>query len=181
MLIGLKVLSIHPDYLLRTDILQEMKERWFSLSPEGWHSVVVGLLRDRQFELAMDTLERMHSDQIRVQPWLYDIFTYQLCELDELDEAFKILKYRIEQDMQEVTPTMWYYMLDAFSAAYHVRSLFSFIILSNVGNSIMEQNTFGERALKPPTLSLPTGYVSLFSISQHGTRIQILPHQLFNI
>jgi pentatricopeptide repeat protein len=119
-LIGVKVLSIHPDYLLRTDILQEMKERWFSLSPEGWHSVVVGLLRDRQFELAMDALERMHSDQIRVQPWLYDIFIYQLCELDELDEAFKILRYRIEQDMQEVTPTMWYYMLDTFSAAYHV-------------------------------------------------------------
>lgn len=97
-----------------------MKERWFSLSPDGWHSVIIGLLRERQFELAMDKLEQMRLDENRVQPWLYDIFTYQLCEVDELDEAFKLLRYRIEEDMQEVTPTMWYYMLDTFSAAYHV-------------------------------------------------------------
>lgn len=115
----LQVLAIHPDYLLRTKILQEMKERWFSLSPEGWHNLVVGLLRDRQFELAMDKLEQMRSEQIRIPPWLYDIFTYQLCEADELDEAFKLLRYRTEEDMQEVTPTMWYYLLDTFSAAYH--------------------------------------------------------------
>ena len=126
-----QVLAIHPDYILRIKILQEMKERWFSLSPEGWHNLVVGLLRDRQFELAMDKLEHMRSEQIRIQPWLYDIFTHQLCEADEFDEAFKLLRYRIEEDMQEVTPTMWYYLLDTFSAAYHVRSSLPFIALSN--------------------------------------------------
>lgn len=104
-----------------------MKERWFSLSPDGWHNLVVGLLRDRQFELAMDKLEQMRSEQIRITPWLYDIFTYQLCEADELDEAFKLLRYRTEEDMQEVTPTMWYYLLDTFSAAYHVRSSLPFL------------------------------------------------------
>ncbi len=58
--------------------MQEMKERWFGLSPEGWHNLVTGLLRDRQYEVAMDKLEQMRSDQIQIQPWLYDIFTYQL-------------------------------------------------------------------------------------------------------
>jgi pentatricopeptide repeat protein len=101
-----------------------MKERWFSLSADGWHSLVIGLLRDRQFELAMDKLEQMQSEHIRVQPWLYDIFMYQLCEADDLDEALKMLRYRVEEENQEVTPTMWYYMLDTFSAAYHVCTSF---------------------------------------------------------
>jgi len=100
--------------------MQEMKERWFGLSPEGWHNLVVGLLRDRQFEVAMDKLEQMQSDQIRVQPWLYDIFLYQLCEADELDEAFKLLRYRYEHGRTEILPSIWYYLLDQFSSNFHV-------------------------------------------------------------
>lgn len=98
-----------------------MRERWFSVSPEGWHDVVTGLLRERQFELAMEKLDFMRAESIRIQPWLYDIFMYQLCEVDELDEAFKLLRYKVEEDSQEVTPTMWYYLLDTFGAAHHVR------------------------------------------------------------
>ena len=114
---------MHPDYLLQAEIMQEMKERWFGLSPEGWHYLVVGLLRDRQLELAMDKLEQMHSDEIRVQPWLYDIFLYQLCEADELEEAFNILQYRYENLNTEIQPGMWYYLLDKFSANFHVSRL----------------------------------------------------------
>ncbi|KAG4430687.1 hypothetical protein IFR05_013839 [Cadophora sp. M221] len=76
---ALQALAIHPDYILRAEIMQEMKERWLGLSPEGWHSLVVGLIRDRQYEIAMDKLDEMHSDGITVQPWLYDIFMFQLC------------------------------------------------------------------------------------------------------
>jgi hypothetical protein len=100
--------------------MQEMKERWFGLSPEGWHSLVVGLLRDRQLEVAMDKLEQMHSDEIRVQPWLYDIFMYQLCESGELDEAFSLLQHRYEHSRSEIMPGIWYYLLDQFSSAFHV-------------------------------------------------------------
>jgi pentatricopeptide repeat protein len=116
----LQVLAIHPDYLLRNQIMQEMKERWLGLSPDGWHSLVTGLLRDRQFEAAMDKLEQMHSDEIQVQPWLYDIFLYQLCEIGELDEAFKLLQYRFEHRRTEISSSMWYYLLDHFSSGFHV-------------------------------------------------------------
>ena len=106
--------------MLRAQIMQEMKERWLGLSPEGWHSLVVGLIRDRQYEVAMDKLEEMHSDEIKVQPWLYDIFVFQLCEAGELDEAYKLLKYRFENSRNEILPTVWYYLLDVFSSAFHV-------------------------------------------------------------
>ena len=116
----LQVLAIHPDYLLRNQIMQEMKERWLGLSPDGWHSHVVGLLRDRQFEAAMEKMEQMQSDEIHVQPWLYDIFLFQLCETLELDEAFKLLRYRFDNRRTEISHTMWYYLLDTFSSNFHV-------------------------------------------------------------
>ncbi|RFU30535.1 hypothetical protein B7463_g5759, partial [Scytalidium lignicola] len=112
----LQVLAIHPDYILRNEVLQEIKQRWFSLSPEGWHHLVIGLLRDKQFEVAMDKLEQMFAENIQVQPWLYDIFLYQLCEADELDEAFRLLQ---SHAMQAISPSIWYYLLDQFSNAYH--------------------------------------------------------------
>ncbi len=118
----LMALAIHPDYLIRNEVMQEMKERWFGLSPEGWHWLVVGLIRDRQYEMAMDKLEQMQSDQIRIQPWLYDIFTFQLCEVGELDEAFKLLKYRWDHERGEISPSVWYYLLENFSAGFQVNT-----------------------------------------------------------
>lgn len=118
---ALQALAIHPDYLLRAEILQEMKERWLGLSPEGWHSLVVGLIRDRQYEIAMDKLEEMHSDGVTVLPWLYDIFLFRLCEADELDEALKLLQYRFDNSRNEILPTVWYHLFDVFSKNLHVR------------------------------------------------------------
>ena len=125
----LQALAIHPDYLLRNQVMQEMKERWLGLSPDGWHSLVTGLLRDRQFEAAMDKLEQMHLDEIQVQPWLYDIFLHQLCEIGELDEAFRILQYRFEHRRTEISPSMWYFLLDRFSSNFHVSLLLCPVIL----------------------------------------------------
>ncbi|KAL2061906.1 hypothetical protein VTL71DRAFT_7284 [Oculimacula yallundae] len=116
---ALQALAVHPDYVLRAEIMQDMKERWLGLSPEGWHSLVVGLIRDRQYEVAMDKLDEMHSDGITVQPWLYDIVMFQLCEAEELDEAFILLKHRHENSRNEILPSVWYYLMDVFSSAFH--------------------------------------------------------------
>jgi hypothetical protein len=121
-------LAIHPDYILRAEVMQEMKERWFGLSPEGWHSLVVGLVRDRQYEVAMDNLEQMHNDEIPVQPWLYDILMFQLCEVEELDEVFRLLKYRYEYTRREILPTVWYYLLDAFTKRFHVSTIMTLLL-----------------------------------------------------
>ncbi|TVY40050.1 putative pentatricopeptide repeat-containing protein, mitochondrial [Lachnellula occidentalis] len=132
----LEVLAIHPDYLLRNEIMQEMKQRWFGLSPEGWHDLITGLLRDRQYEMAMDKLEQMRSDQIYIQPWLYDIFTYNLCEFGELDEAFKLLCYRYEKDRKEISPRLWYYLLDKFTSDFHYQAT-SYIWKCRVENGFL--------------------------------------------
>ncbi|QSZ35753.1 hypothetical protein DSL72_006875 [Monilinia vaccinii-corymbosi] len=113
----LQVLAIHPDYLLRTQILEEMKERWYGLSPDGWHNLVIGLLRDRQYEMAMDKFEQMQADHIEIKPWLYDILFFRLCDLDELDEALRLLKSRYQNP--PLAMHMYYHLLDSFASSFH--------------------------------------------------------------
>jgi pentatricopeptide repeat protein len=96
-----------------------MKERWFTLTPDGWHNLVVGLLRDRQYEVALDKLDEMQEEGLRIQPWLYDIVLYQLCEIGELDEAVKILQGRVSKGEQDISANIWHFMLDACSSAFH--------------------------------------------------------------
>lgn len=113
---------------MRTQILEEMKERWYGLSPTGWHNLVVGLLRDRQYELALDKFEQMQADQIGIKPWLYDIFFFKLCELDELDEALRLLKSRYDQPV--LAMHMYYHLLDSFASSFHVSKFYTIALFS---------------------------------------------------
>lgn len=97
-----------------------MDDRWFTLNSEGWHNLVIGLLRDRQYEMAMDKLERMQLEEISIQPWLYDMFIYLFCEAEELDEALRILRHRVEAGDMDISSNVWYAVLDASSRNYHV-------------------------------------------------------------
>ncbi|KAL9600058.1 MAG: hypothetical protein Q9219_003428 [cf. Caloplaca sp. 3 TL-2023] len=115
----LKVLAIHPDHLLRRQILDEFRTRWFSLSNEGWHDVIVGLLRDKQIELALQNLQSAQQEGVRIGPWLYDMLIYNLCDIGEHDEALSTLKSRVESGEQLISGTLWYYLLDSASSAFH--------------------------------------------------------------
>jgi hypothetical protein len=128
-----------------------MKNRWFGLSPDGWHNLVIGLLRDNHFEIAMDKLEQMHVDRIRIQPWLYDIFLFKLCEADELDEALKILHHRYEVIGEDIPLSMWYYLLDKFSSELHVTPPpFIYVLILMFRDSMKEPNISGRLKFKAP-------------------------------
>ncbi|KAL9004319.1 MAG: hypothetical protein Q9188_002861 [Gyalolechia gomerana] len=115
----LRALAIHPNHLLRRQTLEELRQRWFSLSNEGWHDVIAGLLRDKQVELAIETLQSIQREGIRVAPWLYDMLIYNLCDAGEYDEALSILQFRVEDGEQLLSGTVWYYFLDFASSALH--------------------------------------------------------------
>ncbi|KAF9693144.1 hypothetical protein EKO04_008595 [Ascochyta lentis] len=87
----LEALAVHPDYLLRAEVLEYMKERWFTLSDRGHNFVVAGLLRDRLFEQALEMLEDMCTKQVRVEEWLFSEAMWLLLEFGEVDEAFYVL------------------------------------------------------------------------------------------
>ena len=116
---ALQALAVHPDYLLRSYILRELRQRWLSLTPSGWHDVVVGLVRDRQFEKALAALEQMREVGVAPQPWLLDIMLYTLCSLEEFDEALRLLEHRLDSGDNSISSMMWSNILDSASRALH--------------------------------------------------------------
>ncbi|MCJ1429866.1 hypothetical protein MMC29_007781, partial [Sticta canariensis] len=116
----LKVLAIHPHYVMRKDILEHLRQRWFTVTEDGWHDMIVGMIRDRQLELVLDTVELLQrEEEAKIKPWLYDMIVYTLCDIEEFDEALKIMRYRVSSGELLISGTLWFYLLDTASRALH--------------------------------------------------------------
>ncbi|EAW14057.1 pentatricopeptide repeat protein [Aspergillus clavatus NRRL 1] len=119
---ALQALAVHPDYLLRQDILRALRDRWLPLSPAGWHYVVAGLLRENQFELALDHLANMERKEIVIEDWLHGLLIYNLCEIGDFDEVLEQIRKRTSQG-HDMTSDLWLYVLDTASAASHIETV----------------------------------------------------------
>ena len=72
----LKVVAVHVDHVLRTDVLDYMAQRWYTLSEDGAHDVAAGLFREGLFEQALRRLDMMRQQDIPIQGWLLDMALY---------------------------------------------------------------------------------------------------------
>ncbi|KAJ5923930.1 hypothetical protein N7466_008117 [Penicillium verhagenii] len=115
---ALKALAVHPDYILRQDVLRMLRDRWLTVSPDGWHFMVAGLLRDHQFELALDQISLMERKGTHIENWLHSMAVYQLCDFQEFDEVYRLMQARIEQG-HDMTPELWAHVLKTASQALH--------------------------------------------------------------
>ncbi|KAI1757280.1 hypothetical protein F4782DRAFT_526037 [Xylaria castorea] len=120
----LEVTAVHPDYILRAQVLYDMKNRWYSLSPSAEVSIIIGLLRDGQYELALSRLEELNKIPINVPPWLFDVFLYTFGELGFHEETLAILKHRQRVvDVVKRAPlshNAWQFLLNVFGRdAFH--------------------------------------------------------------
>ncbi|KAF3767582.1 hypothetical protein M406DRAFT_217485, partial [Cryphonectria parasitica EP155] len=111
---AIRALAIHPDYLLRNDVIREMKERWIEILPKGHRYIALGLLRDEQYELALEKLQEMIRNGIVVDPWVYHIFIYVFAKLGFTDDALRIVRYRLDK-AKNVPVNVWYFLLDVCS------------------------------------------------------------------
>ncbi|KAL5601167.1 hypothetical protein BROUX41_005972 [Berkeleyomyces rouxiae] len=114
----LAALAIHPDYTLRNEVLREMRERWISKSVLDECYEAVGLLRDTQYEMALEKLESMIKDAIFIPPWLFEVFGIVFCNAGFLDEAYQILTWRLNA-FRNPPPAYILHMLETFSQGYH--------------------------------------------------------------
>lgn len=126
-------LAVHPNHMLRAEVLEEMRERWITLSPTGHCHVVISHLRDREYELALLVLEKMKEGHIPVPGWLYDILIYVFAEAGEHETALQLLQQVAENpDLNPLEPNspddvgkgLWPYFLDSAAAAYEYESVF---------------------------------------------------------
>ncbi|KAJ0422761.1 hypothetical protein BJY00DRAFT_310771 [Aspergillus carlsbadensis] len=119
---ALQALAVHPDYTLRQDVLRAMRDRWLPLSPDGWHYVVAGLIREHQFELALDNIAHMERKDIVVKGWLHSLLIYYLCECEEFGQVLELLRTRLEQGYP-VTQELWMHVLNAATTACYLPTI----------------------------------------------------------
>jgi pentatricopeptide repeat protein len=110
---------MHPDYLLRNTIIKEMKERWLEISPEGRQHIAIGLLRDEQYELALEKLDEMYEKGMQVEGWVFNIFIYVFGKMEFLDDALRIVRHRLDSG-HEVPVNVWYFLLEVCSKGQNI-------------------------------------------------------------
>jgi hypothetical protein len=113
--VALEALAVHPDYILRTQLLEYMREKWYTLSPSGANYVVAGLLRERQFELALERMEGMERENVPVFAWTRDLAMWLLLRDGEVEEAFRIALGR-----ERMSQPLWAALLDAAARGHYV-------------------------------------------------------------
>ncbi|KID90777.1 pentatricopeptide repeat protein [Metarhizium guizhouense ARSEF 977] len=117
---ALAALTNHPDYALRQEILDTMQEFWFTIDTPARQSVVLGLLRDEQYELAYSRLTEMIEQGAHIAIWVFDIFVMVFGKLGFMDEMMSLLYRRKSiQGEDRAISSILYYALDVCSSAFH--------------------------------------------------------------
>ena len=81
--------------------------------------MITGLLKERQIEVALDALEHMQREGIKIESWLYDMMIYTLCSAEEFDMAVSMIERRVNAGDISISALTWYHLLDTASRAFH--------------------------------------------------------------
>lgn len=77
--------------------------------------------------MALDALEDMRKEGIRIESWLYDTMVYSLCSAEEFESALDLMQRRTLDGELHISGNVWYHLLDSASCALHYRAtLFAF-------------------------------------------------------
>ena len=136
---ALKVLAVHPDYTLRSDVMGRLREKSITLSYEGLQEHITALIRERQFELAIDAIEHARSSGWKVEAWIEKMLVYCLCEVEEFEAALETLGSLPETDLPD-SLSVWHHLLGSASAAHNHE------VTSRIWTRLVEKDYF-----KPPT------------------------------
>ncbi|SMR63115.1 unnamed protein product [Zymoseptoria tritici ST99CH_3D1] len=116
----LKVVAVHLDHLLREDVLDYMKKRWYNLTVDGAHDVAAGYFREGRFEQALLQMGKMRKDGMPIDRWLWDMSLFTLCDAGEIEEAYRTVRTRWDSPHETRIGTgVWWFLLDKASEARH--------------------------------------------------------------
>lgn len=127
----LRLLASSPDYLKRAQILQEMKARWFTVSDKGWEWVIKGLLRDGQYEAALEIVEKRVSSGKGLGRDTWEEVVVGLARAGEVEEAWRWMvlgreqiraRWEVREDVRgggEMGNRAWYELCVAAAKALH--------------------------------------------------------------
>jgi hypothetical protein len=115
----MQVLAVHPDYVLRSSVLDAMAKQWMSLTPSMEHFVTASYIREGQLELALQEIEKMHRQKTPVGQWLYGLMMYSLCDVKDFDAVLRLL-YSAEDERVDVPTYTLHHILDSASECLHL-------------------------------------------------------------
>ncbi|GME42815.1 Protein-tyrosine phosphatase receptor/non-receptor type [Neofusicoccum parvum] len=64
-------------------------------------------------------MDLMVSEGIEIRSWLYDMAIYMLCDVEEVDEALRIVQQRVEAAEHGISKSVWFNLLDVASSTYN--------------------------------------------------------------
>ncbi len=119
-----QLLAIHPDYLLRNNVLRRMNNRRVALTHEGRWSVALGLLRDGQIEMALEYMDEMAQEAVEVTDWVFAVFVFALGNRGFVGEAAHIMHQWCQRADSAGADSahslsLWQYLLDHCSKSLH--------------------------------------------------------------
>jgi tetratricopeptide (TPR) repeat protein len=118
--LALEALSVHPDYILRQEVVQMTEQHWFEFTMPAKQSIAVAMLREGQFELALNKFNKLLEDPGHVDLWVYDIFILEFGREGFFDEMLHILKKRkFAHGSDKAFRSIQLMALDMFSQGFH--------------------------------------------------------------
>lgn len=110
---------MHPDYVLRGKLLDEMRMLWVSPSAGCQEAITLGLLRDGQYELALDSFEELVESGNPVPNWLYETLIYVFSDAGFHDESLTLLRHHGRSSDGSLSTHAWFHVLESCSKAFH--------------------------------------------------------------
>ena len=96
-----------------------MSEGGMELSADGKCSVVFGLLRDGQNEMALEYWDQIHQERTEIPAWVFETFIYVLTMRGFVGEAFQACRQTLGKGGDDASGSaslgLWYYLLDECS------------------------------------------------------------------
>lgn len=80
--------------------------------------MVAGLLREHQFEMALEQVSLMERKDIPIENWLHSMMVYHFCDFQEFDEVYRLMRARVEQG-HDMTAALWMHVLETAAQAGH--------------------------------------------------------------
>src|SRR5687768_10379900 len=97
-----------------------MRSTWTDLTVRDTEHVILGLLRDEQYELALEKLEDViRGDRNAVASWILDIFILVFSRKGFVDEVLRLLNYRLQPTYPQIHLNILHQVLDICSSTYH--------------------------------------------------------------
>ncbi|KAM0343453.1 hypothetical protein ACHAPU_008483 [Fusarium lateritium] len=119
--LALEALTVHPEYVLRQEVMEAMDKHWFEYTTSAKQNIAVAMLREGQHELAMDKLAQLMDGPERIDIWVYDVFILEFGRMGFFDEMLYLLKQRKHAKGTDSSfRNIQLMALDTFSQGFHL-------------------------------------------------------------